>query len=64
MLEPAAPQVLLELSHHESRQPTGLFRALLELRPVPLDRLVQDRQLGLVPAVAGGRLMQRVARGR
>jgi hypothetical protein len=26
MLEPAAPQVLLELSHHESRQPTGLFR--------------------------------------
>ena len=63
MLEPSAPQVLLELSHYESGQPTGLFRPLLELRPVPLDRLVQDRQLGLVPAVAGGRPMQRVARG-
>jgi len=61
VLEPAAPQVVLDLAHHEARQPADLFSPLAERRPVRLDGAVEHRLLRTVPLVAAVGL---VVRGR
>jgi hypothetical protein len=54
MLEPATAQILLHLAHDELRQATALLGALSERRPVLLDKLIEKRLLGPMPAIPVG----------
>ena len=46
-----ATQVLLDLAHHEARQPAGLLGSLAERRPVRVDRAVEHRFFAAVALV-------------
>ncbi len=48
----AAAQIVLDLAHHETRQPAGLLGALAKRGPVRLDRPVEHRLFGTVALVA------------
>ena len=60
-LELPAVEILLELAHHELRQPAGLVRALEQRRPVRAQHAVKNGVLGTTPhiAVRAGRVSVR-----
>ena len=63
VLEDPAAQVLLDLAHHEARQPAGLLGSLAERRPVRVDRAVEHRLFATVALVTAAvcRVVKRCA---